>query len=169
MAPKCYQCNEEADADTMVAFGDDLVCTQCKSSYVQRLKEGLPSNHRLTTCSRFGCPQCGRKFKWIEKMRSWQHYYLLPKVIKCPSCGAHVIWEKRSAKVMVGGSLCLTVLGLILIAALVIWRGRLPLGLQFSITVPMFLVSIVTAVAACRIRFQLVETANKTTDQQADH
>ena len=39
----CSQCEKEHDADSMVQFGDDWVCENCRPAYVQKMKEGVPT------------------------------------------------------------------------------------------------------------------------------
>jgi uncharacterized RDD family membrane protein YckC len=38
---RCSECNRDFNDDDLIAFGDSLVCAECKPLFVQRLREGV--------------------------------------------------------------------------------------------------------------------------------
>lgn len=116
--------------------------------------------------SRYSCPQCGRKFRWIERVRSWRRFGLLPKLICCPACEAKVTWAKQPAFLMMIGSLCTITMAAAWIAlAATVDKNRFD-----PIFGPAFLiVCVFTFVAAQRLRFELIESANNTLAGDCQH
>jgi hypothetical protein len=106
-------------------------------------------------CMKSSCPNCSYRFRWIEAVRGSRCFGFVRKVVRCPGCGASVIWSRRLWRMMVAGS----TIGLCLATVSMMMR---PLELESTrwaaLSVPAFLVG---WIGGLTVRFELTEAANQ--------
>lgn len=145
----CSKCGQNTDETDLASFGELLICAQCKTGHVQKLKEGV--FHRST---RFACPQCCERIEWKYRAKCWK-YGIVLQPVQCPSCGTEIIWEKRPAYTMLIGALGSVILAVAMVTARMLCdQSQAIIVLNLSILVLSALASLLVIITFKRMRFR---------------
>lgn len=108
------------------------------------------------------CPNCGYHFGWMERLRASRCLRLARKVVKCPECGAKVIYGKWGWRMSAVGPMLvlLAVVGVPAVNTLGAWHIGEPVSMGLAV------LGVLTMYGGAAVsRLELVEAANQTVER----
>jgi hypothetical protein len=113
---------------------------------------------RHVSISNNSCPSCGYRFSWIERAKSSRCLGFARRIVKCPGCGADVMWAQGPWRMAIGGA----TVGLLMLAPgiLIVWEQsfELPALCWAVLTLG---AQCVSAAGVCTLHFVGAGTANQ--------